>query len=86
MLALSATSFSDDKVYEKEFLEKHKFKCIDSKISGSIDWRNDTTKASVEEFFLKAKGYAKLIFDTEGNLPSTTKVTRTDCRELARLK
>ena len=86
MLALSATSFAGDKVFEKEYLEKNKFRCIDSKISGSIDWENDTSRASLDEFFLKAAEYAKLIFNTEGSLPSTTKVTETDCKELARLK
>ena len=86
MLALSATSFTEDKVYEKEYLERHKFKCIDSKISGAIDPKIATEVASLEEFLSKAALYAKLIFNTDSSLPSTIEVTETDCRVLARLK
>ena len=85
MLALSATSFSDDKVFEKEFLERNKFKCIDSKISGVINWKTDTEYASLEEFFHKARGYAKLIYNTDPKF-SCEQVTETDCENLATLR
>lgn len=86
MLALSATSFTKDKVFEKEYLERHKFRCIDSKISGAIDPNIATEVASLEKFQSKAAGYAKLIFNTDSSLLSTMKVTDTDCRDLDRLK
>ena len=75
MLALSATPFAEQKVFEKEFLESGKFKYIDSKISGSIDWKTATEIASLERFFQKTTGYAKLIYDLDSSLPSNMQVT-----------
>ena len=75
VLALSATPFAEQKVFEKEFLERSKFKCIDSKISGSIDWKTATEVASLERFLQKSAGYAKLIYDTGSDLPSSIQVT-----------
>ena len=85
MLALSATSFTDKMVFEKEFLKKHKFRCIDSKISGAIDPNTVTNGVSLEEFFTRSAGYAKMIYDTDSNSISQ-QFTLTDCRDLARLK
>ena len=75
VLALSATPFAEQKVFEKEFLEHSKFKCIDSKISGMIDWKTATEVASLERFLQKSAGYAKLIYDVDSSLPSTMQVT-----------
>ena len=86
VLALSATSFTEDKVFEKEYLERHKFLCINSKISGAINLGIATEVASLEKFQSKAAGYAKLIFDTDSSLPATVKVTDTNCKNLERLK
>ena len=86
MLALSATSFAKDKVFEKEYLERHKFICIDSKISGAIDPGTATEVASLEKFFAKATDYAKIIFNTDDSLPANITVTDTDCKHLDRLK
>lgn len=69
VLALSATPFAEQKVFEKEFLESSKFKCIDSKISGTINWKTATERASLKDFLRKSDGYAKLIFDADSCLP-----------------
>ena len=75
VLALSATPFAEYKVFEKEFLEHSKFKCIDSKISGSINWKTATEVASLERFLQKSVGYAKLIYDLDSSLPFSMQVT-----------
>ena len=70
VVGLSATTFSPDMVFEQDYLKRHQFVCIDSKISGFIDAKTATDVASIEGFVAKSAGYAKLVFATElGRFP-----------------
>ena len=61
VLALSATSFTEDLAFEKEYLQNQlRFHVLDSKIASSVEKPTDT--ASLETFFSKAAGYAKIIY------------------------
>ena len=61
VLALSATSFTEELAFEKEYLqEKLRFHVLDSKIASPVE--KPTGKASLEMFFSKAAGYAKIIY------------------------
>ena len=72
--------------FEHEYLKRHNFVCIDSKISGFIDTTIATDVASVNDFMKRSRGFAKLIFATEPDLFPSIAVTETNCRDLARLK
>ena len=64
VLALSATSFTEDLAFEKDYLQKQlKFHVLDSKIANSVE--KPTGTASLEVFFSKAAGYAKLIYNKD---------------------
>ena len=73
-------------IFEMEYLERHNFECIDSKISGFIDAKTATDVASVDQFISRSEGFAKLIFAAEPDLFPSEYVTETNCRDLARLK
>ena len=61
VLALSATSFTEDMVFEKEYLRTElRFHVLDSKIASSVE--KPTANSSLETFFSKAAGYAKIIY------------------------
>ena len=61
VLALSATSFTEDLAFEKEYLRTElRFHVLDSKIASSVE--KPTAKSSLELFFSKAAGYAKIIY------------------------
>ena len=51
VLALSATPFANQKVEEREYLERLNFKLIESKIPDHIDWKKDTERATLQKFF-----------------------------------
>ena len=56
-------------------------------MSGVIDSvRTVTSKAQLQTFFERATTYAKLIYDVNGQLPCSIRVTHTNCRDLQRLK
>ena len=86
VVGLSATAFSADMIFEKEYLERHQFICIDSKLSGFIDAKTATDVASIEGFMTKSVGYAKLVYANECNTFPPKLVTKTNCNDLARLK
>ena len=85
VIALSATSFTKDFVDETKYLTSLNFKCIDSKICGTINWKRATTDTTIEQFFNKSKGMAKMIFNTDTNF-SCNNVTVKDCKDLSKLK
>ena len=61
VLALSATSFTEDLAFEKEYLRTElRFHVLDSKIASSVE--KPTGRTSLEMFFSKAAGYAKIIY------------------------
>ena len=85
VVAMSATSFSGDKVNERKHLERLRFTCLDSKIPGLIDPKTATSVASVEQFMAQSRGYAKLVFCEEPNFPSAY-VTSINCKDVPRLR
>ena len=62
ILALSATPFASSKAEEKVYLDEQRFKQIDSKMSGSIEWRTATERVDLRKFFWRTHGYARLIY------------------------
>ena len=61
VLALSATSFTEDLAFEKEYLRSElRFHVLDSKIASSVE--KPTGRTPLEMFFSKAAGYAKIIY------------------------
>ena len=86
VFALSATPFTEDMVFEKQFLEQSKFKCIDSMIPGAIGPIVEPKRASLDAFFEKTEGYARIIYSTDAHNPTPTTITMTDCDDLPRLK
>ena len=85
VIALSATSFTKDYVDETKYITSLNFKCIDSKISGAINWRTATTDTTIEQFMNKSKNMAKMIFNTDTNF-ACDNVTLKDCEDLPKLK
>ena len=84
VIALSATSFTQDYVVEKEYIESL-FTCLDSMIEGTIDHLNATIDVTLEEFLKKSTGFAKIIFNTDKSFKCEG-TTLNDCENLARLK
>ena len=89
---LSATTVSKESRLEYDFLEAHKFHCIDSKIDGYIDPHTAANPASIREYMSMSANYAKLVYvckDTDietFKLQANIEATETDCRDLERLR
>ena len=63
-IGLTATVFNEDWDVEKAHLERQGFQLYNSGMSGFIHPETATTKATVEEFFAKSDGFARLVFAT----------------------
>ena len=85
VIALSATSFTKDYVDETKYIMSLNFKCIDSKISGTINWRTATTDTTIEQFINKSKNMAKMIYNTDTSYVCSYSTVK-DCEDLAKLK
>ena len=87
IIALSATVVTKDLNTEYNFLQYHKFHCMNSHISGFINPDTAWPKVSVAHFISKSAEYAKLIYDPDNKLKdSNINVTFTNCKDLHRLK
>jgi len=54
---------------ESNYVLKKRFAILDTKIPGSlVDAKISLTYASIEEFQVKSKGYAKLVYAKEGDV------------------
>ena len=91
VVGLSATPFTESHHYEKQFLEYQRFALYDSHMLGYIDPATAATKATLEEFFAKSDGLAKIVFaqgDEEQRFLAETErqPNETNCKELAQLR
>ena len=87
VVAMSATAFSEDMIFEKEYLKYLKFTCTDSKIRGAIDTSIAADLASLEAFFNKTVGYARIIYHEHGAqcLKEESRITMTNLKDLKRM-
>ena len=66
VIALSATAQTEEYIVEIEYLVKClQFKCLDSKIDGTIDDKIATKDSTLEQFMQNNANFAKMIFNTE---------------------
>ena len=88
VVALSATSFSEDMIWEKEFLLSSGFHCVDSKIRCAVATRVDDEDVTIDQFLQRSNGYAKIIYNTDAlyALPSNLTITERNCRDKDRLR
>ena len=77
VVALSATSFSEDMIWEKDFLLGSGFHCVDSKIGGAVAMRVEDDNVTMDQFLQRSHGYAKIIYNTDAlyAMPSNLTIT-----------
>ena len=88
IVGLTATQFIDELEFERDWLENHKYHCIDSKLEGFID-PDDVVDSDLIGFMKAAQGYGKLIYATGDDIErvkSEVTPTLVDCDDLQVLK
>ena len=86
IIALSATVVTPALNTEYNFLQYHKFHCVNSHIAGFIDPDAAWPRATVAQFVSKSAEYAKLIYDPNNKLRDANKTVTYNCRDLRRLQ